>query len=141
MRITLVLLKLVLGLFLLGLLTAVGAGAAAWFYFSPKLPNVQQLKEVRFQTPLRIYSADGKLIAEYGEQRRVPIRYEEIPEGMIQAILAAEDSRFYEHFGIDIKGLSRAALQLVSSGEIQTGGSTITMQVAKNFFLNPRSNL
>ncbi|KAA0876263.1 penicillin-binding protein 1A [Nitrincola tapanii] len=135
MRITLVLLKLVLGLFLLGLLTAVGAGAAAWFYFSPKLPNVQQLKEVRFQTPLRIYSADGKLIAEYGEQRRVPIRYEEIPEGMIQAILAAEDSRFYEHFGIDIKGLSRAALQLVSSGEIQTGGSTITMQVAKNFFL------
>ncbi|WP_417582993.1 penicillin-binding protein 1A [Nitrincola sp.] len=76
-------------------------------------------------------------MAEYGEQRRIPIRYDEIPDTLRHAILAAEDSRFYEHSGIDIKGLSRAAFQLVSSGEIQSGGSTITMQVAKNFFLSP----
>src|SRR5690606_6128780 len=87
------------------------------------------------QIPLRVYSADRKLIAEFGEKRRTPITYNETPALFKAAILAAEDSRFYEHPGVDIKGLARAAFELVSTGSIQTGGSTITMQVAKNYFL------
>ncbi|WP_286240250.1 penicillin-binding protein 1A [Neptuniibacter halophilus] len=109
--------------------------AGAYYHFSPKLPDVEQLRDVRFQTPLRIYSQDQKLIAEFGEKRRTPISFEQIPRPFIQALTAAEDSRFFEHFGIDIKGLFRAAFQLATTGQIQSGGSTITMQVAKNFFL------
>lgn len=109
--------------------------AGAYYHFAPKLPDVESLREVRFQTPLRIYSQDEKLIAEFGEKRRSPISFDEIPPQFIQALTAAEDSRFFDHFGIDIKGLSRAAFQLATTGHIKSGGSTITMQVAKNFFL------
>ncbi|WP_415886707.1 penicillin-binding protein 1A [Neptuniibacter sp. QD37_6] len=109
--------------------------AGVYYYFAPKLPNTNSLKEVQFQTPLRIFSKDEKLIAEFGEKRRTPINFKEIPPQFVQALTAAEDSRFFDHFGIDIKGLSRAAFQLASTGHIQSGGSTITMQVAKNFFL------
>jgi len=118
-----------------GLLTTLVAAAGVYYYFAPQLPDVETLREVRFQTPLRVYSADRKLIAEFGEKRRTPIDYDEIPEDFIHALQAAEDSRFFEHFGIDVKGLFRAAFQLASTGQIQSGGSTITMQVAKNFFL------
>ncbi|WP_238321501.1 penicillin-binding protein 1A [Neptuniibacter caesariensis] len=93
------------------------------------------MREVKFQTPLRIYSQDEKLIAEFGEKRRTPINFSEIPPQFTHALTAAEDSRFFDHFGIDIKGLTRAAFQLATTGKIQSGGSTITMQVAKNFFL------
>ena len=137
MRNVLSLIKLFIALFFVAILLVSGIGLFALYQYKPNLPDVHELREVRFQIPLRIFSADGKLMAEYGEQRRTPISYAEIPDGLRHAILAAEDSRFYEHFGIDIKGLARAAFQLVSSGEIQTGGSTITMQVAKNFFLSP----
>ena len=137
MRNVLSLIKLFIALFFVAILLVAGVGLFALYQYKPNLPDVHELREVRFQIPLRIFSADGKLMAEYGEQRRSPIRYDEIPEGLRLAILAAEDSRFYEHFGIDIKGLARAAFQLASSGEIQSGGSTITMQVAKNFFLTP----
>src|SRR5690606_3322675 len=92
--------------------------------------------EIQLQTPLRIYSSEGKLIAEFGEKKRTPMEYNQIPQTFIQAILAAEDARFFSHHGVDIKGLSRAALALASTGEIQGGGSTITMQVAKNYFLS-----
>ncbi|WP_370583971.1 penicillin-binding protein 1A [Motiliproteus sp. SC1-56] len=109
--------------------------AGGYFYLKPGLPDVERLRDIQLQTPLRIYSQDAKLIAEFGEKRRTPIDYEQIPERFIQAILAAEDSRFFDHPGVDIKGLARAAFQLVSTGRIQTGGSTITMQVAKNYFL------
>lgn len=119
--------KLFLGCSLLGVLALAGA----YYHFSPKLPDVEQLRDVRFQTPLRIYSQDQKLIAEFGEKRRTPISFEQIPRPFIQALTAAEDSRFFEHFGIDIKGLFRAAFQLATTGQIQSGGSTITMQVAK----------
>ncbi|GGB98358.1 penicillin-binding protein 1A [Marinobacterium zhoushanense] len=118
-----------------GLLALLIASAGIYYYFAPQLPDVETLREVRFQTPLRVYSADRKLIAEFGEKRRTPISYDEIPEDFIHALQAAEDSRFFEHMGIDIKGLFRAAFQLATSGQIQSGGSTITMQVAKNFFL------
>lgn len=114
--------------------TALALGGA-YFYFAPKLPEVDTLRDVQLQTPLRIYSQDSKLIAEFGEKRRSPITFEEIPSQFTQALLAAEDSRFFDHFGIDIKGLTRAALQLATTGSIKSGGSTITMQVAKNYFL------
>jgi penicillin-binding protein 1A len=109
--------------------------AGAYFHFSPKLPAVDTLKDIRLQTPLRIYSSDQKLIAEYGEKRRSPISFSEIPPQFVEALLAAEDNRFFSHIGIDIKGLTRAAFQLAVSGRIKSGGSTITMQVAKNYFL------
>ena len=109
--------------------------AGGYFYLKPQLPDVEQLRDIKLQTPLRIYSADKRLVAEFGEMRRTPISYQEIPEDFTHAILAAEDSRFYEHHGIDFKGLARAAFQLASTGRIQTGGSTITMQVARNYLL------
>lgn len=137
MRKVLTVFKWFLALLVLAILLVIGGAFFALNQYKPNLPDVHELREVRFQIPLRIFSADGKLMAEYGEQRRTPISYAEIPDAMRLAILAAEDSRFYEHFGIDLKGLGRAAFQLASSGEIQTGGSTITMQVAKNFFLTP----
>ena len=87
------------------------------------------------QTPLRVLARDGSLIAEFGEKRRKPLHYEEIPEAMIQAIVSAEDERYFEHPGIDANGIIRAALQYISSGEKRQGGSTITMQMARNFFL------
>lgn len=116
---------------LLGVLTL----TAAYFYLKPGLPDVQQLRNVQLQTPMRVYSSDKLLIAEYGEKRRTPVSFDQVPESFVNAVLAAEDSRFYEHFGVDIKGLARAAFELASTGRIKTGGSTITMQVARNYFL------
>ncbi|PCJ47707.1 MAG: peptidase [Moraxellaceae bacterium] len=107
----------------------------ALLYLSPKLPAVEKILEIPLQTPLRIFSKEGKLIAEFGEKKRSPITFNQIPNGFIHAILAAEDARFYSHPGVDVKGLIRAALELVTTGSIKTGGSTITMQVAKNYFL------
>ncbi len=123
--------KLGIFCFVIGLIALAGA----YYHFSPKLPDVETLRDVRFQTPLRIYSQDNKLIAEFGEKRRTPIKFDEIPPQFVNALISAEDSRFFDHFGIDIKGLTRAAFQLATTGRIQSGGSTITMQVAKNFFL------
>lgn len=110
--------------------------ASFYLYLTPTLPNTEQLKTIQLQTPLRIYTQDKKRIAEFGEKRRTPINIDDVPENFINAFIAAEDDRFFEHFGIDPKGLARAASQLIASGRIQSGGSTITMQVAKNFFLS-----
>ncbi|WP_104205012.1 penicillin-binding protein 1A [Billgrantia saliphila] len=109
------------------------AGAA--LYFAPGLPDVRQLQDFELHTPLRIFTRDGKLIGEYGEERRMPVTFDEIPEDFLQALLAAEDAAFFDHRGVDPKGLARAALELASSGDIQSGGSTITMQVARNYLL------
>lgn len=116
--------------------SAIAGFAAIFIYLTPKLPDVDTLRDIRLQTPLRIYSRDLQLIGEFGEKKRTPLDFEDIPPIFIQAFLAAEDDRFYEHHGVDIGGLLRAASQLIISGEIQTGGSTITMQVAKNYFLS-----
>jgi penicillin-binding protein 1A len=107
-----------------------------YLYLSPKLPSVDTLKQVKLQTPLRVYSRDNKLIGEFGEQRRTPLRFEQIPPLFISALLAAEDAEFYEHHGVSLKGLLRAGSQLLKTGEIQSGGSTITMQLARDFFLS-----
>ncbi|MCC4272583.1 penicillin-binding protein 1A [Marinobacter nauticus] len=122
--------------FLTGLSVAIIISSSLYLYLRPNLPPVEQLLDVRLQTPLRVYSKDNRLIAEFGEKRRAPITIEQIPTIQLQAFLAAEDARFYEHFGVDIKGLTRAAVELITTGEIQSGGSTITMQVAKNYFLS-----
>lgn len=120
-------------LVLLGLI----AGASAYFYLEPGLPDVESLREVRLQVPLRIYTRDGRLVAEFGEKRRIPASYEDIPPRMIEAFLAAEDDRFYAHPGVDYQGLVRAAFFLALTGERRQGGGTITMQLARNFFLTP----
>lgn len=114
--------------------------SGAFLYLSPGLPSVESLRSIQLQIPLRVYSSDGKLIAEFGEMRRSPIAFADIPQDFIRALLAAEDDNFANHYGVDFSSLMRAATQLLSSGHIQSGGSTITMQVAKNFFLtNERS--
>lgn len=114
--------------------------SGAYLYLSPNLPSVEALRNVRLQMPLRVYSSDNKLIAEFGEMRRTPIRFAEIPPDFTHALLSAEDDNFANHYGVDVKSLMRAAAQLLKTGHIQTGGSTITMQVAKNYFLtNERS--
>ncbi len=112
------------------------AVGAIYLYLEPSLPSTDSLKNVRFQVPLRIYTRDDKLIAEFGEKRRIPLGYEELPQQMIQAFLSAEDDRFFEHPGVDYKGLLRAAYQLLLTGKKRQGGSTITMQVARNFYLS-----
>jgi len=109
--------------------------SGAFLYLSPNLPSVDSLRSIQLQIPLRVYSADDKLIAEFGEMRRSPIRFDDIPQAFIHALLAAEDDNFANHYGVDITALMRAATQLLKSRQIQTGGSTITMQVAKNYFL------
>lgn len=115
--------------------SAVLAAAALYLYLAPDLPEIDSLRDVRMQVPLRIYSQDGQMISEYGEVRRIPLRYDEFPQQLIDAILAAEDARFFEHPGVDYQGLMRAAVNLVLTGDRSQGGSTITMQVARNFFL------
>ncbi len=116
------------------LLVAIGVG---YLYFKiwPTLPDVQQLREVQLQVPLRIYTAEGDLIAEYGEKRREPVMISEVPDSLKYAIIGAEDARFYKHPGVDWQGLARAGLHLLRTGRKGPGGSTITMQVARNFFL------
>ena len=123
-------------LVLLAVLAAtLGAGGVYWS-LAPKLPSAASLRDMRLQVPLRVYTRDGKLIAEFGEKRRAPLRLDQVPERLVRAFLAGEDDRFYEHPGVDWQGLTRAALYLLRTGEKGPGGSTITMQVARNFFLS-----
>jgi len=111
-------------------------GLVIYWVVVPKLPAIENLRDVQYQVPLKIYTKDGKLIAEYGEKKRAPLDIETTPKNMINAVLAAEDNNFYEHYGVDIKGLLRAVAYLVRTGRKGPGGSTITMQVARNFFLS-----
>lgn len=106
-------------------------------YIEPTLPKVDELTTMPLEMPLQIYTADNQLIGMYGKRYSLPITYEELPKTLIQAFLAAEDDSFFEHSGISVKGLGRAITQMVSNSDQQTGGSTITQQVAKNYFLSP----
>lgn len=110
--------------------------AGVLLYLTPSLPSVDQLRDVHLQTPLKVFASSGELIGEFGEQRRSPISYDDIPDHFVHAILSAEDDNFFAHGGVDLMGLLRAASQIVTTGSIQSGGSTITMQVARNFFLS-----
>lgn len=111
-------------------------GSFLYLYLESQLPNVDSLKTVQLQVPLQIFSKDGLLIQEYGEKKRIPLTYEEIPKTLVQALIATEDQRFFEHPGVDIMGLGRATVRMIKTGTKSQGGSTITMQVARNFFLS-----
>jgi penicillin-binding protein 1A len=105
------------------------------------LPDVGTLREVQLQVPLRIYTRDGKLIQSIGEQRRIPVRYDQLPAKLIQAFLATEDDRFFRHHGVDFQGILRAAVADLRARGIRQGASTITMQVARDMFLTPRRDM
>jgi penicillin-binding protein 1A len=128
----------------LALLALVGAllGAIAIYlvyrHYEPQLPEVATLRDVRFQVPLKVYSRDGKLIANFGEARRFPAAIDDVPDVLKQAFIATEDERYYEHPGVDYQGMARVGWEFVrAGGEFGSGGSTITMQLARNFFLTP----
>ena len=137
MTIFLRLLRYALYLALAGVLLGGLALATAYWLIAPGLPSVETLKDVRLQVPLRIDSADGKLIATFGETKRTPVHIENVPEQLKQAFLAAEDADFYSHRGIDLGGIMRAVWLTVTTGSKHVaGGSTITQQVARMFFLS-----
>lgn len=116
----------------LGVLSIVGL----YIHFAPELPDTSSLKQIELQTPLKVFTKDGKLISQYGEKRRIPLTLEQIPLQMQQAFLAIEDSRFYLHPGIDPIGIARAVFSLITTGKKKQGASTITQQVARNYFLS-----
>ncbi|BAU46630.1 peptidase [Sulfurifustis variabilis] len=122
-----------LGLFVTGVIVLAVVAAV----LLPTLPPVRDLSEVELKVPLRVYTADGQLIAEFGEEKRIPVKIENVPPRLIQAILSAEDHSFYSHHGVDFLGIARAAWRNFRAGGTSQGASTITMQVARNFFLSP----
>ncbi len=109
-----------------------------FLYMSPTLPRIDDLSQVRLTVPLRVMSADNQLIAEFGEKRRSPLTFDQIPEKLRYAFISSEDDRFFHHVGFDYQGLVRASLVLVTTGRRGQGGSTITMQLARNLFLTSR---
>ncbi len=121
-----------------GLLLAVLATGVAYWLIAPRLPSVAVLKDYHMQVPLRVLSADGKLIATFGETRRIPVDIDEVPDRLKHAVLSAEDADFYHHPGVDWRGIARAGWHvIITGGDKGPGGSTITQQVARNFFLSP----
>ena len=129
-----VFLILILLVFFIGVSSVLGM----YFYLKNDLPSVDVLKDVELQTPMRIFTQDGKLISQYGVKRRIPVSLSEVPDSLINAIIATEDSRFYDHMGVDPIGVMRAAVNLAVTGEKKQGASTLTMQLARGFFLNRR---
>lgn len=129
------LLKFCKTLFILGIVLFAIVAIGVTYYIEFQLPNIDALNTVQLQVPIQILSKDGKLIAEYGEKRRIPIPYDQIPPQLIHAVLATEDQRYFQHPGVDIPGLIRASIKLVLTGRKEQGGSTITMQVARSFYL------
>ncbi|MEO7012930.1 MAG: penicillin-binding protein 1A [Dokdonella sp.] len=118
-------------------LGCLGLGIAYWL-ISPRLPSAETLRDVRLQVPLKVLSADGKLMATFGETRRIPIHMSDVPDRLKYAVLSAEDADFYTHSGIDITGILRAVWLVATTGSKHVaGGSTITQQVARQFFLSP----
>lgn len=129
------LLRVIARLGFLGLLGASWIVAGMFLYLTPGLPNVDELQNVKLKTPMRVYAKNGELIGQFGEEKRSPLRFDQYPEQFINALLAAEDDAFFEHSGVDLQGLMRAASELILTGQKGSGGSTLTMQVARNYFL------
>ena len=118
-------------------MAAVGAGFV-FFTVIPGLPSIEAIRQMELTIPLRVYTIDGRLIAEFGDQRRNPVPIEEAPDLLIKAVLSAEDDRFFQHHGVDFGGVIRALIANLQSGDIVQGFSTVTMQVAGNYFLDRR---
>jgi len=121
------------------------AGAAVliggYYFVAPSLPRAEDLRNVKIKVPLQVYSRDGRLIEEFGDEKRTPVAYEDIPPRLVKAILAAEDEHFFEHPGVDYRGVIRAILNELSSNRSSVGGSTITQQVTRTLNVLPRSGL
>ncbi len=126
---------LLLGLGGCGIIAGVAAVIGAYYFVLPGLPAAETIRDIPLQIPLRIYSRDGYLISEIGERRRILVTYEDLPPHVVHAFVAAEDRRFFEHPGVDYQGITRAFTRLLSSGEIAGGGSTLTQQLARDYFL------
>ena len=133
--------KILSGLFLTGLIVAGVGGYALYRHLEAELPDIKQLRSVRYHVPLRIYSREGLLMALYGEEKSSPIAITEVPADIRNAFLSAEDNRFFDHPGVDYQGLLRATFSFLRTGEKRQGGSTITMQVARNFFLSSEKTM
>ncbi|NCF13671.1 MAG: PBP1A family penicillin-binding protein [Gammaproteobacteria bacterium] len=122
----------------LGVITAVGAVAGvvgAYYYVQPGLPAAETIRDIPLQIPLRIFSRDGLLVSEIGERRRILVTFDDLPQHVVHAFVAAEDQRFFVHPGIDYRGILRAFAQLAATGDISSGGSTLTQQLARDYFL------
>lgn len=131
------LLRLAIVLGLLAAIMGVTTLGVLWWLIEPTLPSVQALREVRLQVPLSVHSADGKLLAQFGETRRYPVAIADVPAVVRNAFIAVEDARFYEHPGFDWRGIARAVWLLATTDDRRVpGGSTITQQVARQFFLS-----
>jgi penicillin-binding protein 1A len=128
--------KYLFSIILFGVIFSVITITVVFFIIEPELPSIENAVSYQLDTPLKVFTKDKKLIAEFGESKREPLPFNKIPKMMKQAIVSAEDGRFYEHPGVDYQGLLRAVINLVTTGKKGQGGSTITMQVARNFFLS-----
>lgn len=122
-------------------LAGIGTITAIYYHVKADLPDVASIKDIKLQVPMKVFSIDGELISQFGEKRRIPLTIEEVPPKLIQAFIATEDNRYYQHYGIDPIGILRAAFVYVSSGQAKQGASTITQQVARNFFLTREKTL
>ena len=131
----------VTGLATLTGIIGVAAVVGAYYYASPKLPEAETITDIPLQIPLRIFSRDGRLISEIGQRRRILIEYDDVPEHVVHAFIAAEDRRFFDHGGIDPIGIGRALFKLIQTGEIAGGGSTLTQQLARDYFLTREQTL
>ena len=127
---------LLAGLGAAGGVAVTSAVIGAYYYVAPGLPPAETIREIPLQIPLRIFSRDRRLIAEIGERRRILVTFDELPAHVVSAIVAAEDRRFFEHAGIDYQGIIRAGIRMIGTGEISGGGSTLTQQLARDYFLS-----
>ena len=118
-----------------GAIAAVAAVVGAYYFVEPGLPRAETIRDIPLQIPLRIFSRDGYLISEIGERRRILVTFEDLPPHVVHAFISAEDRRFFEHPGIDYQGIVRSFARLLRSGEISGGGSTLTQQLARDYFL------
>jgi penicillin-binding protein 1A len=133
---------LVLGLGSIAGIAATAGIIGAYYYVQPSLPAAETIRDIPLEVPLRIFSRDGYLISEIGERKRVPVSYDEVPKHVVQAFIAAEDRRFFEHAGIDYRGVLRAILRLAQTGDASGGGgSTLTQQLARDYFLTREQTL
>lgn len=129
--------RLIFRILLISILLGLVTVSVTYLVVSKDLPDVETLRDIQLQVPLRVYTHDGKLISVFGEKRRIPVSIDEIPTDLKNAFIAGEDKRFYEHIGIDYEGITRAVWTLATTGEKSIGGSTITQLLARNYFLTP----
>ncbi|MFT5548364.1 MAG: penicillin-binding protein 1A [Candidatus Azotimanducaceae bacterium] len=130
------LVKIISVLFATGSIAMLAMGLYVFGVLVPNLPSIENLEDTQLQVPMRIYDKNDRLLAEFGEHRRIPVVFEEIPKYIIDAFVSAEDSEYWNHFGVDPQALMAAAYQLITTGEKTRGGSTITMQMVKNYFFS-----